>query len=64
MPCLAYRFGDRFAFSGDSEAFEALAAFADGVIVGSAAVRAAGEGPEAVGRLVADLAAGCREGAS
>jgi len=33
MPCLAYRFGDRFAFSGDSEAFEALAAFADGVNV-------------------------------
>ncbi|PSQ45227.1 MBL fold metallo-hydrolase [Halobacteriales archaeon SW_7_68_16] len=31
MPCLAYRFGDRFAFSGDSEAFEGLAAFADGV---------------------------------
>jgi tryptophan synthase alpha chain len=41
-----------------------VAAFADGVIVGSAAVRAAGEGPEAVGRLVADLAAGCREGGS
>jgi ribonuclease BN (tRNA processing enzyme) len=33
MPCLAYRFGDAFAFSGDSEAFDALAAFADGVEV-------------------------------
>ena len=31
MPCLAYRFGDAFAFSGDSEAFAALATFADGV---------------------------------
>ncbi len=31
MYCLAYRFGDRFAFSGDSEAFDGLAAFADGV---------------------------------
>jgi ribonuclease BN (tRNA processing enzyme) len=31
MPCLAYRFGERFAFSGDSEAFDELAAFADGV---------------------------------
>jgi ribonuclease BN (tRNA processing enzyme) len=30
MPCLAYRFGDRFCFSGDSEAFEGLARFADG----------------------------------
>ncbi|PSP55482.1 MBL fold metallo-hydrolase [Halobacteriales archaeon QS_1_67_19] len=29
-PCLAYRFGDRFTFSGDSEAFEGLANFADG----------------------------------
>jgi len=28
-PCLAYRFGDRFAFSGDGEATEGLAAFAD-----------------------------------
>lgn len=38
-----------------------VAGFADGVIVGSAAVRAAGEGgPEAVTRLVAELAAGCR----
>lgn len=38
-----------------------VAAFADGVIVGSAAVRAAGEGgPDAVGALVAGLAAGCR----
>jgi ribonuclease BN (tRNA processing enzyme) len=33
MYCLAYRFGDRFAFSGDSEAFDDLAAFADGVEV-------------------------------
>ena len=33
MPCLAYRFGGAggpFAFSGDSEAFDDLAAFADG----------------------------------
>ena len=30
LPCLAYRFGDEFTFSGDSEAFEALANFADG----------------------------------
>lgn len=30
MPCLAYRFGDEFTFSGDSEAFEGLANFADG----------------------------------
>lgn len=38
-----------------------VAGFADGVIVGSAAVRAAGAGgPEAVGELVAELAAGCR----
>jgi tryptophan synthase alpha chain len=38
-----------------------VAGFADGVIVGSAAVRAAGAGgPEAVAELVADLAAGCR----
>ncbi|RBI64195.1 MBL fold metallo-hydrolase [halophilic archaeon] len=33
MPCLAYRFGDRFTFSGDSEAFEGLANFADGCAV-------------------------------
>jgi ribonuclease BN (tRNA processing enzyme) len=32
-PCLAYRFDDRFAFSGDGEATEALASFADGVAV-------------------------------
>jgi ribonuclease BN (tRNA processing enzyme) len=32
-PCLAYRFGDRFTFSGDSEAFEGLANFADGCAV-------------------------------
>ena len=31
MRCLAYRFGDAFAFSGDSEAFDELAAFAAGV---------------------------------
>ncbi len=30
MRCFAYRFGDRFCFSGDSEAFPELAAFADG----------------------------------
>ncbi len=33
LPCLAYRFDDRFAFSGDSEAFPGLASFADGVAV-------------------------------
>ncbi len=33
MPCLAYRFGDLFAYSGDTEAFEGLANFADGVAV-------------------------------
>ncbi|MFB6352538.1 MAG: MBL fold metallo-hydrolase [Halobacteriales archaeon] len=33
LPCLAYRFGDAFAYSGDSEAFDELAAFADGVDV-------------------------------
>jgi tryptophan synthase alpha chain len=38
-----------------------VAGFADGVIVGSAAVRAAGEGgPAAVAALVRDLAEGCR----
>jgi ribonuclease BN (tRNA processing enzyme) len=30
MPCLAYRFDDRFCFSGDSEAFAGLVGFADG----------------------------------
>ncbi|HUG84251.1 MAG TPA: tryptophan synthase subunit alpha [Euzebya sp.] len=41
-----------------------VAAFADGVIVGSAAVRAAGQGgPAAVKSLVADLAAGVRRAA-
>jgi ribonuclease BN (tRNA processing enzyme) len=30
MRCQAYRFGDAFCFSGDSEAFPELAAFADG----------------------------------
>ncbi|MFC7167649.1 MBL fold metallo-hydrolase [Halospeciosus flavus] len=33
MDCLAYRFADSFAFSGDSEAFAGLADFADGVDV-------------------------------
>jgi ribonuclease BN (tRNA processing enzyme) len=33
MPCLAYRFGDDFVFSGDSEAFEGLANFASGASV-------------------------------
>jgi tryptophan synthase alpha chain len=38
-----------------------VATFADGVIVGSAAVRAAGDGgPEAVSTLVRELAAACR----
>ncbi|MPZ87684.1 MAG: tryptophan synthase subunit alpha [Nitriliruptorales bacterium] len=38
-----------------------VAGFADGVIVGSAAVRAAGQrGPAGVATLVRDLAAGCR----
>ena len=42
---------------------EAVAGFADGVIVGSAAVRAAADGgPAAVAGLVSDLAAGCRRG--
>lgn len=40
-----------------------VAGFADGVIVGSAVVRAAGEGgPDAVRSLVAELAEGCRRG--
>lgn len=33
MYCLAYRFDDAFVFSGDSEAIEALADFADGAAV-------------------------------
>jgi ribonuclease BN (tRNA processing enzyme) len=33
MPCLAYRFGDDFVFSGDSEAFAGLADFASGARV-------------------------------
>lgn len=42
---------------------EAVAGFADGVIVGSAAVRATADGgPAAVADLVSDLAAGCRRG--
>jgi tryptophan synthase alpha chain len=40
-----------------------VAGFADGVIVGSAAVRAAAQGgPDAVAELVTGLAAGCRRG--
>jgi tryptophan synthase alpha chain len=46
-----------------AEQAEAVAGFADGVIVGSAAVRAAADGgPAAVGRLVGELADGCRRG--
>ncbi|HSJ44899.1 MAG TPA: tryptophan synthase subunit alpha [Euzebyales bacterium] len=46
-----------------AEQAEAVAGFADGVIVGSAAVRAvADDGPAAVGRLVGELADGCRRG--
>jgi len=46
-----------------AEHAEAVAGFADGVIVGSAAVRAAADGgPAAVGRLVGELAGGCRRG--
>jgi tryptophan synthase alpha chain len=42
---------------------EAVAGFADGVIVGSAVVRAAtAGGPDAVAALVRDLAEGCRRG--
>ncbi len=33
VPCLAYRFDDRFTFSGDSEAFAGLANFAEGSAV-------------------------------
>ncbi|MFC3958630.1 MBL fold metallo-hydrolase [Halovivax cerinus] len=33
LPCLAYRFDDRFTFSGDSEAFTGLANFADGCAI-------------------------------
>ena len=33
VPCLAYRFDDRFTFSGDSEAFAGLADFAEGSAV-------------------------------
>lgn len=40
-----------------------VAGFADGVIVGSAVVHAAGDGgPDAVRRVVAELASGCRSG--
>ncbi|CAN5864616.1 tryptophan synthase subunit alpha [soil metagenome] len=46
-----------------AEHAETVAGFADGVIVGSAAVRAAADGgPAAVEKLVADLAEGCRRG--
>jgi tryptophan synthase alpha chain len=42
---------------------ETVARFADGVIVGSAAVRTAADGgPAAVANLVSELAAGCRRG--
>ena len=45
-----------------SEQARAVAEFADGVIVGSRIVRAAGEGgPEAVGEVVADLSRGLRD---
>ena len=37
-----------------------IAAYADGVIVGSALITAAREGPEALGRLTAELAEGVR----
>ena len=33
VPCLAYRFDDRFTYSGDSEAFTGLANFAEGSAV-------------------------------
>jgi len=33
VPCLAYRFDDRFTFAGDSEAFAGLANFADGCAI-------------------------------
>lgn len=33
MTCLAYRFGDKFTFSGDTEALPALGEFADGCAV-------------------------------
>jgi ribonuclease BN (tRNA processing enzyme) len=33
MPCLAYRFDDRFGYSGDTEAFTGLASFFDGCAV-------------------------------
>ncbi len=46
-----------------AEHAEAVARYADGVIVGSAVVRAAADGgPAAVARLVEGLAAGCRRG--
>jgi tryptophan synthase alpha chain len=49
--------------SGADQARE-VGGFADGVIVGSAAVRAAGEGgPEAVASLVGELAEACRRSA-
>jgi ribonuclease BN (tRNA processing enzyme) len=33
VPCLAYRFDDRFGFSGDTEAYSGLASFFDGCAV-------------------------------
>ncbi|GAC1610246.1 MAG: tryptophan synthase subunit alpha [Mycobacteriales bacterium] len=48
----------------DGEQAAAVARYADGVIVGSALVRAAGDGPEAVRRLAADLADGVRRGSA
>jgi ribonuclease BN (tRNA processing enzyme) len=33
LPCLAYRLDDKFVYSGDTEAFEGLANFADGSAV-------------------------------
>jgi len=54
LPCgvgLGVRTGDHAA---------EIAAYADGVIVGSALITAAREGPEALGRLTAELAEGVR----
>ena len=48
----------------DGDQAAAVASYADGVIVGSALVRAVGEGPEAVRRLAEELADGVRRGRS
>jgi tryptophan synthase alpha chain len=48
----------------DGDQAAEVARYADGVIVGSALVRAAGDGPEAVRRLAQDLADGVRRGRS